>query len=133
MEKTLDEKIGVRRRVMIACVTTEVTKIVEPARQFDIERIHLINYIVKADPNDEEKMVRQNLYEEFYQRNEELLLEMNMEIISHRDVKIFDFHECLRTIYEILKEEEKKGSIIHVNISAGPPEYAAAVTMASMM
>lgn len=133
MEKTLDEKIGVRRRVMIACVTTEVTKIVEPARQFDIERIHLINYIVKADPKDEEKRVRQNLYEEFYQRNEELLLEMNMEIIPHRDVKIFDFHECLRTIYEILKEEEKKGSIIHVNISAGPPEYAAAVTMASMM
>ncbi|MBR2394282.1 MAG: hypothetical protein IKA98_02100 [Candidatus Methanomethylophilaceae archaeon] len=133
MEKTSDEKIEVRRRVMIACVTTEVTKIVEPARQLDIERIHLINYIVKTDPSDKERAVRQNLYEEFYKRNVELLSEKKIEIVPHRDVKIFDFHECFRTIYEILKEEEKKGSIIHVNISAGPPEYAAAVTIAAMM
>ena len=65
--------IEIRRRVMIACVTTEVIKVVKPAEDLNIERIHLINYVVKANPNDEGRKIRENLYEEAFQRTVELL------------------------------------------------------------
>lgn len=133
MNTASNTTMGIRRRVMIACVTTEVIKVVKPAEDLNIERIHLINHVVKAKPDDEGRKIRENLYEEAFQRTVELLRNNDIDIIPHRDVEIFRFHECLRCIYEILKEEEKKGSIIQVNISSGPPEYSAAATMAAMM
>lgn len=126
---------GVRsiKRVMVACVTTEVVKITDPAIKLNVDIIHLLNYVKKADSDDLDQIAREELFEAVYQENIKVLKEAGIKVKEHRDAPIFIFDEFFRTIYEILADEKKWGSAVYVNISSGPPEYSAAAAIASMM
>ena len=126
---------GVRavKRVMVACVTTEVVKVTDPAIKLDVDIIHLLNYVKKADADDLDQIARAELLESVYQENVRVLKDAGIWIKEHRDAPIFIFDDFFRTIYEILVEEKKWGSAVYVNISSGPPEYSAAAAIASMM
>ena len=125
---------GVRaiKRVMVACVTTEVVKVTDPAINLNVDIIHLLNYVKKAESDDPDQIAREELFESVYQENVRVLKEAGIRVKEHRDAPIFKFDEFFRTIYEILKDEEKWGSAVYVNISSGPPEYSAAAAIASM-
>ena len=126
---------GVRavKRVMVACVTTEVVKVTDPAIKLNVDIIHLLNYIKKAESDDPDQVAREELFESVYQENVKVLKEAGIKVKEHRDAPIFIFDDFFRTIYEILAEEKKWGSAVYVNISSGPPEYSAAAAIASMM
>ncbi len=121
------------RRVMVACVTTEVVKVTDPAKKLRIDRVHLLNYVKKAAPGDSEQAAREDLYESVYQENLSFFHNSGIEVVEHRDVPIFKFDECFHAVYEILYRESEKGSAVYVNISSGPPEFSAAAAISSMM
>ena len=121
------------QRVMVACVTNEVIKVTDPANNLRIDRVHLINYVRKADPGDEDRARREELYEAVYQENVSFFTEKGIEVCPHRDVQVFNFDACFRAVYEILVREHEMNSAVYVNIGSGPPEYAAAAAIASMM
>lgn len=121
------------QRVMVACVTNEVIKVTDPASKLGVDRVHLINHVRKANPGDEGRVKREELYEAVYQENVSFLRNIGIEVCSHRDVEVFKFDACFHSVYEILVHEREKNSAVYVNIASGPPEYVAAAAIASMM
>ncbi len=121
------------QRVMVACITNEVIKVTDPAVKLRIDRVHLINYVKKAEPGDEDRAKREELYDAVYHENVSFFTKNGVEVCPHRDVKVFNFDACFRAVYEILIREHEKNSAVYVNIGSGPPEYAAAAAIASMM
>ena len=122
---------GRRERIVVSCVTFETVKVTEPIKFYDATKVHLIHYI--RDP----ETPKGDIYTEFYQRVCEIINEnatAPVEIISHRE-NVNDFTAMLRTILQIIEEENRKEepADIFVNISAGTSEYAAAAAIASMM
>ncbi|MBO4569559.1 MAG: hypothetical protein J5674_06415 [Candidatus Methanomethylophilaceae archaeon] len=117
---------GRKRRVMVACVTFETSKIVDPIDFYEANEVHLIRY--SKDPYDAE-----NVYNAFYDRVVELIdgLPRDVEVIEHNEV-VYDFGAMLRTVLEILQAKDE-GREVYVNVSAGTSEYTAASTIASMM
>lgn len=116
---------------MIACVTFETSKVVEPMLYYEINKAHVIHYI--KDPNSESGRV----YGSFCDRVVELMDEKSplaVEIIKHNE-RVSDFSVMLRTVLSIIgsEKEDEPGCEIYVNVSAGTPEYAAASAIASMM
>ncbi len=118
---------------MIACVTFETSKIVEPALYYEINKIHIIRYI--RDPDSESG----KMYEEFRQTvcdrlNAESPREI--EIVVHNE-HVSNFSDMLRTVLGLIQSEKTEAGDddceVYVNISAGTPEYSAAATVASMM
>ena len=121
------------KRVMVACVTNEIIKVTDPAMKIGVDRVHLINHVRKAEPGDEDRCKREELYEAVYQENLSFFNEKGIEVCPHRDVEVFRFDACFHAVYEILSQEREKNSAVYVNIASGPPEYAAAAAIASMM
>lgn len=121
------------KRVVVACVTTEVVKVTEPAIRFDADLVHLLNYVRKADSGDGARIAREKLYESIYQENVRILKSADIEVEEHRNTSVFNFDDVFHSVYEILTIEKQRGSAIYVNISSGPPEYSAAAAIASMM
>jgi len=119
-------------RVMMACVTKEVTMIVQPAKYYNIDKIHLINYVKKSD-NDYVKINRSKIYEEIYAQVHNELTELGIKIEKHEESETYIFNKMMQETYKILFEETQKDSIIYVNISGGTNEYAAAAAISSMM
>ena len=122
---------GRKKRIMVACVTFETAKVVEPALYYEINKIHIIRYV--KDPTSESG----KLYDSFCQRVCELLREQSpreVEIEIHNE-RVSDFSVMLRTVLSIIQGElaNEEGCEIYVNVSAGSPEYSAASTVASMM
>ena len=116
---------------MIACVTFETSKVVEPALYYEINKAHIIHYV--KDPTSESGMI----YDSFCQRVCELLREESpreVEVVIHNE-RVSDFSVMLRTVLSIIQSENdsEEGCEIYVNISAGSPEYSSAATVASMM
>ena len=111
------------RRVMIACVTFETVKVTEPVFTFACNRVHLIHYSDKRD----------SVYSKFYARVVEMLKSGNnrIEIVEH-NAKVYEFDTMLRTVLNIIEAEDGAQSI-HINVSAGSPEYSAASAIGSMM
>ena len=119
-----------RDKVMIACVTSEVTQIVVPAIDSKIDRIHLIHYVKRGG----EKGDRERFYESFYNEVERRLRAKKITVVEHSDAETYVFRSMMSQVYEILVEEEvEKKSLVYVNMSAGTPEYAAAAAICSMM
>ena len=117
---------GALRRVMIACVTFETFKITEPVKFYGTNVVYLIHYVL----NPSEK----NIYQEFYDRNVEILREWSKDVEIHGlERKVTDFAQMLRTVNAIIDEERPKSAEILINLSAGSPEYTAAASTASMM
>lgn len=116
---------------MIACVTFETAKVVEPALYYEVNKVHIIHYL--KDPESEAGKV----YRAFYDRVVELLDEkspLKVEVERH-NARVSDFSVMLRTVLDIIRTEQASGDgcEIYVNISSGSPEYAAASAIAAMM
>lgn len=116
---------------MIACVTFETAKVVEPALYYEVNKVHIIRYL--KDPTSEGGKI----YDSFCNRVTELLREespLDVEVSIHNE-RVSDFSTMLRTVLSIIQCEmrEEPGCELYVNISAGTPEYAAASAIASMM
>ena len=116
---------GRRDRTVISCVTFETAKITEPVAYYAATRVHLIHY---AEPSDSENII----YSEFYDHVCSTIKKdmPKAEIIEHEAV-VYDFTAMLRTVLNILTEENDAD--VFVNISAGTSEYTAAAVIASMM
>ena len=117
---------GRKERILISCVSFEVSKIVEPAIYYEATRIHLIHY------------GKEPVYQEFYDEVEKRLKEElpKSKIIEHGEDPIFNFEKMMNLILRIIRQEQKDSNgaaDIYVNISAGPSEYSAASLIASMM
>ena len=121
---------GRKKRIMVACVTFETSKVVEPALYYEINKAHIIHYV--KDPESESGAV----YDSFRRRVCELLESSprEVEVVVHNE-RVSDFSVMLRTVLSIIQSENRgeEGCEIYVNISSGSPEYAAAATVASMM
>ena len=122
---------GRKNRIMIACVTFETSKVVEPALYYEVNRAHIIHYV--KDPDSESGMV----YDSFRRRVCERLRDESpreVELVMHNE-RVSDFSVMLRTVLSIIQAENRgeEGCEIYVNISSGSPEYAAAAAVASMM
>lgn len=121
---------GKRNRIMVACVTFEVAKIVDPVEFYEVSKVHLVNY---------EKGVAsgRNYYGEFKQAVIDGIRRINpsIEVVTHGNYPVTDFTAMLKTMLRILHEESGKDPEceIFVNITVGPSGYAAASTIASMM
>lgn len=130
---------GRKERVMIACVTFETSKITEPVKFYDADRVHLIHYIKPLGDKDDQKewLSKTRVYREFYERVREIILKTDKKIaiVEHSDHPVYDFSAMLSTVFEIIhsEKENNKGSVIYVNISAGSSEFAAASAIAAMM
>jgi len=120
---------------MIACVTFETTKVTDPIKFYEINRVHIIHYVRETTNQS------QNVYQEFYDRVTEIIKEDNyrpVDIVEHIE-KVTDFTLMLKTVLEIIQTEHAKAEEsgedvdIYVNISSGGPEYAAASAIAAMM
>lgn len=109
---------------MIACVTFETAKVIEPLRFFGTRRIHIIHY-VKDDRPD--YVIYREFYDEVCRRIGEI---GGIEIVEH-NVKVYDYQSMLSTVIHILNNEE--ASLVRVNISSGTSEYSAAAVMAASM
>ena len=122
---------GRKKRIMVACVTIETSKVVEPALYYEINKAHIIHYV--KDPDSESGKI----YDSFRRRVCERLESESpreVEIVEHNE-RVSDFSVMLRTVLSIIQMENsgEEGCEIYVNISSGAPEYAAAATVASMM
>lgn len=122
---------GRKKRIMVACVTFETSKVVEPALYYEINKAHIIHYV--KDPDSESGKI----YDSFRRRVCEWLESESpreVEIVEHNE-RVSDFSVMLRTVLSIIQMENsgEEGCEIYVNISSGSPEYAAAATVASMM
>lgn len=122
---------GRKKRIMVACVTFETSKVVEPALYYEINKAHIIHYV--KDPDSESGKI----YDRFRRRVCERLESESpreVEIVEHNE-RVSDFSVMLRTVLSIIQMENsgEEGCEIYVNISSGSPEYAAAATVASMM
>lgn len=122
---------GRKKRIMVACVTFETSKVVEPALYYEINKAHIIHYV--KDPDSESGKI----YDSFRRRVCERLESESpreVEIVEHNE-RVSDFSVMLRTVLSIIQMESsgEEGCEIYVNISSGSPEYAAAATVASMM
>lgn len=119
---------GLKKRVMIACVTFETTKITDPVMYYEANKLHLIHY-QRPGPKSE-------IYGSFYNRVVEIVegCGRDVEIVEHNE-KVYDFSTMLRTVLAIIQAENSAeyGCDIYVNISSGTSEYAAASAIASMM
>ncbi len=117
-------------KVMIACVTGEVTLLVQPAIDNNVDRIHLIHFV----KSDGEKDDRARFYQKFYTESEKLLKKAGIEVVEHADAETYVFRKMMHEIYEILiNEVNGKKSDVYVNLSGGTNEYAAAAAICSMM
>lgn len=122
---------GRKKRIMVACVTFETSKVVEPALYYEVNRVHIIHYV--KDPQSESGRI----YDSFCRRVIELLEQdspLHIDVVDHNE-RVSDFSTMLRTVLSIIQEENaaEGGCEIYVNISSGSPEYAAAAAIASMM
>ena len=121
---------GRKKRIMIACVTFETSKVVEPALYYEVNRIHIIRYL--KDPNSDAGRT----YDSFCRRVCERLESESprpVEIEVHNE-RVSDFPVMLRTVLSIIQAENREDECeIYVNISSGSPEYSAASAVASMM
>src|SRR5574344_475924 len=116
---------GRKERVMIACVTFEVAKIVEPAVHYEATEIHLIHFGDKPPYSD--------FYTEVCNRIGESL--PSSKIVEHIE-PVYDFNRMMSTVLTVIQRVRKghgDSADIYVNVSAGTSEYSAASLMASMM
>lgn len=122
---------GRRDRVMVACVVEDVVMIVKPAKAYGVDRIHLISYVKKG--NDEASRKREGYYQSFLDAVEGDLTKAGIPFEVHPDAETYKFDMMMGVIYNIVRKERARNSIVYVNTSGGTSEYAAAAMLVSMM
>lgn len=122
-----EKSTGFYTRTMIACVTFETAKVVEPLEHIHgINKVHLIHYV-----RDKSEDSKKSVYIEFYDEVKNRIEKMGGITVVEHNEKVSDFSEMLRTVLSIL--QSGKNEEFCVNISAGSSEYTAAALIASMM
>lgn len=120
---------GRRERIMVACLTFETVKILEPIKFYQCTKVYLIHYVSETSHE-------KDIYTKFYEYAENSIKDFNSDIeIIECIAKVNDFTLMMKSVHSILEKERTKSinSDIFVNISAGSSEYIAAASMASMM
>jgi len=122
---------GKRSRIMVACVVTEVSAVVEPVKFYETDKVYLIHYI-REDNNP-----RYQIYKEFYDEVVRRIGELrpSAEVIEVCE-PVYYYHDMLRTVLGIYDKEKAAtgGNMdMYVNLTTGRAEYAAAAMMASML
>jgi len=121
-------------KVMIACVTDEVTMVTQPLTYYNIERVHIISFVKPVkDKSNKPMMYRTKFYEDVRDTVLKKIKDMKIEIVSHTEMRTYNFEEMMQTVYSIITEEQDKGSMVYVNLSSGTKEFSAAAAIASMM
>ena len=122
-------KSGKKEPVIICCLTTEVVKVVEPAKFYEASRVHIVSY-----PNSEESDPASCFYNRFLKEARARIEENPHAAVIVEYANIMDYQEMLRTILRIVSAERERNAstIIYVNISSGTPEYIAGAMLASM-
>jgi hypothetical protein len=115
-----------RETVVIACVTFETVKVVEPVKNLKPDRVVLLYW----GKSDEE--AKREIYLDFIREVREQLDAAGF-YHEDREIRVYDFKEMLRELISILKTERKLGSEVYLNLSSGPQNYAAAAMVATMM
>lgn len=121
---------GKKDRVMICCLTTEVMKVVEPIKFYDVTRVYIISY-----PNSEEDDPSAEFYNSFLKEACRRIESDGKAEVRIKYANILDYQEMLRTVIYITAEETNNhGDFvdIYVNISSGTPEYIAGAMLAAM-
>lgn len=116
---------GKRERILITCSTFEVAKIVEPAKFYDVTKVHLVHY--------DHKDVYVAFFTEVVHRLKEW--KPSIEIIEHNDEPVYDFTKMMDLVMTAISKENRAEDKpeIFVNISSGTHEFTAAAVIASMM
>ena len=70
---------GRKKRIMVACVTFETSKVVEPALYYEVNKVHIIHYV--KDPASESGKV----YDSFCNRVKELLERVRIPLRRAQD------------------------------------------------
>lgn len=116
---------GKKERILITCSTFEVAKIIEPAKFYDVTKVHIVHYDHK------------DVYLQFYYEVERRLKQWKPDIVieEHKDEPVYDFTKMMNTIMTIISKERDPEDMpdIYVNISSGTHEFTAAAVIASMM
>lgn len=124
----MERSSGRRKRVMIACVTFETTKVTDPIMFYEANEVHIIHYV--KDPVSESGRI----YNSFFERVREIVgsSPREIEFVEHNGCSVSDFSAMLRTVLGIIQSLDGECDV-YVNISSGTSEYAAAAAIASMM
>ncbi len=121
-------------KVMIACVTDEVTMVTQPLKYYNIERVHLISFVKPVKDQKNKPMVyRTKFYEDVRDTVMSNIEKMGIELVPHTEMRTYNFEEMMQTVYSIITDEQNKGAIVYVNLSSGTKEFSAAAAIASMM
>lgn len=121
---------GKKETVLICCLTTEVMKVVEPAKFYDATRVHII-----TNPSLDENDPSAEFYNAFLKEAVRRIESSGKTEIKTHYANILDYQEMLRTVIRIVAEENNEhGDFvdIYINISSGTPEYIAGAMLASM-
>jgi len=108
------------QRVVIACVSFETVKVVEPCRHYKADKVYLLH---KGDRPP---------YDAFVKEVKRQLEEAKIECVEKK-FDIFKFPPVVNTVVKILKEERANGNHVFVNIGAGPQLFSAGALVACMM
>lgn len=122
---------GKRARIMVSCVVTEVSAVVDPVKFYETDKVYLIHYIREKDNP------RLAIYQEFYDEVVRRIGEVRptAEIVEVSE-PVYYYHDMLRAvlgIYDREKEATGGNMDLYVNLTTGRAEYAAAAMMASML
>ena len=122
---------GKRARIMVSCVVTEVSAVVDPVRFYETDTVYLIHYV--REKNNPSQSIYQEFYDEVVRRIGEV--RPTAEIIEVSE-PVYYYHDMLRAVLGIYDREKVAtgGNMdMYVNLTTGRAEYAAAAMMASML
>lgn len=135
--------MAIKKCVVIACVSFETAKIVEPAVSYGADEIHLFHYV--RNP----LLAKGNIYTEFYNEVVNQIRDKlpKVKIIEHADNPVYDFQAMFRELLKLVSEIKARDPLppegdddyvgpdsdILVNASAGTSEFSAAAIITAMM
>ena len=106
-------------RVVIACVTFETVKIVDPIKKFKADRVFLLF------------MPGKKVYEDFYHEVIRQLEGLKI-LYTPVEMEILDFPSVMKELIRIVRQEHSKGNHVSVNISSGSRIFSAAALITCM-
>ena len=108
------------QRVIVACVSFETVKVVEPCRHYKADKVYLLHKGDRAP------------YDAFVKEVKSQLDAEKIECVEKK-LDIFKFPPVVNSVLRILRDEKANGNHVYVNIGAGPQMFSAGALVACMM
>ena len=121
------------QRVMVACVSREFSKILTPARDLDVDSVHLFVFDEDTGPDSGPGSINGSSTDRYLDDIRASLAKEEVDVLTTGDLTATSFDDCMQVMFRILSNEKRRGSSVYVNISTGPPIFSAAASIASMM